>query len=449
MVTYQEFLLKMTAKGVETAVIETVQDYKGSCDFKESCIAKQYFDFENTTIKNFQKYLFTVKGNRIPDFLSANYKLRSNFMNDFVVQLSSYLCGNGVFFADTERKKLLGRRFDNMIYKASEEAQIGGFCFLYWELNKIRIFNNREALPLFDERNGELAAVIRFFTLGKNKPDTYILYESDGVTEFTVYKDEKNKTRIEREDKKAYIIDTEETKADGLSIVGERNYDRLPLFILWNNTKKSRLNGLRESIDGYDLIKSGMCNDFDQQMLYWILKGCGGMSDEVALTAFIERMKTIRAASVPEGCEVESHTLDIPSESREKYLNLLEDGLYRDAHAVNTRKLADSGNVTATAIRFAYKNLDELADEFEFSLLDTLYDLLDFLGLADLEPTFKRNLILNQQEITNTILSAAEYLDEETIIELLPFLTPEMVEQVKKRRGLIDEQPQQNKIGYN
>ena len=68
---------------------------------------------------------------------------------------------------------------------------------------------------------------------------------------------------------------------------------------MWGNAnKQSELVGIREQIDCYDLIKSKFANDIDDaSQIYWILQNAGGM-DDIDLTRFVERMKTVRAAVV-------------------------------------------------------------------------------------------------------------------------------------------------------
>ena len=58
------------------------------------------------------------------------------------------------------------------------------------------------------------------------------------------------------------------------------------------------------------------------------------------------------------------------------------------------------------------------------------------LTIAEVEdtPTFERSRISNQAELTNMILSSAEYLDDETILKKLPFLTADEIEGILERK---------------
>jgi hypothetical protein len=63
------------------------------------------------------------------------------------------------------------------------------------------------------------------------------------------------------------------------------------------------------------------------------------------------------------------------------------------------------------------------------------------LALLDIEddPIFKRNRISNQKEQTEMILSAAEYLDDETVLTKLPFISVDEVAEILKKKDKQDE----------
>jgi enoyl reductase-like protein len=108
-----------------------------------------------------------------------------------------------------------------------------------------------------------------------------------------------------------------------------------------------------------------------------------------------------------------------------------------------------AGNVTATQIEAAYEPINEAADEFEYLIIDFCEKIFEFAGIDDI-PTFKRSQMKNQTEETQMILTAANYLDEDTIVEKLPFLSNDEVEIVKRKKASEDverfrEQPEQLK----
>ena len=102
MKTYQDFL-EIAEKGEQARmdfVISAIDSYKATDLYKMALTAREYDEHRNVTIMNYQKLLYTLSGQAIPDNYSANYKLRSNFFSAFATQETQYLLGNGVTLKD-------------------------------------------------------------------------------------------------------------------------------------------------------------------------------------------------------------------------------------------------------------------------------------------------------------------------------------------------------------
>lgn len=419
-------------KDVINFVKSAIAEHKGSTMYREAKTAYEYFCRRNETILKFQKLLYTLAGEAVPDNFSANYKFRNGFFPIFVMQENSYLLGEGVTFNDDNTKeKLGGDRFDNVLMKAGEAALWGGVSFGLFNLDHVDVFNITEFVPLIGEEDGALHAGIRFWQIDVNKPLRATLFEIDGYTDYIWRSGEEGKVLKE---KRAYRQIVRESEADGTEIMDGENYPGFPIVPLWGNPlHQSEIAGLQEKIDGYDLIQSGFANDLDEaSQIYWVIKNAGGM-DDVDLRKFIERMKVVKAAVVDDsGSHAEAHTIDVPYAAREHALSEIKDSLYRDAMALDTDRLS-SGNATATAIKAAYENLDLKCDRFEMCVTDFIYGLLHLIGVKD-SPTYKRTKVINMAEDTNMIISAAQYLDDETILKHLPFLSPDEVNDIIKRK---------------
>lgn len=171
---------------------------------------------------------------------------------------------------------------------------------------------------------------------------------------------------------------------------------------------------MRESIDAYDLIKSGFANDIDDaSAIYWTIQNAGGM-DDVDLVKFVERMKTVRAAVMEDdGAKAEAHTMDVPTNARETILARLRKDLYEDYMALDTKDIA-GGAITATQIRAAYEPMDDKADQYEYQICQFIKEILTLAGIED-TPTFTRSRLVNVQEEVNTVLAASQYLDSEYV----------------------------------
>ena len=434
MKTYQDFLevAEKSDRDRMEFVLAAINDHKNSDLYQQAKIAREYDEHRNVTIITVQKLLYTLSGKAIPDNYSANYKLRSAFFPIFMRQETQYLLSNGVILKNAENKKRLGRKFDNQIQELARSALVGGVAYGFWNLDHLEVFTALEFVPLLDEENGSLRAGIRFWQVAANKPLRATLYEPDGFTQFI------RRSGKEMEilaPKRGYISVEASSEVDGTEILEYQNYPGFPIIPMYGNrARQSELVGQREAIDCYDLIKSGFADTVDEaSIIYWTISNAGGM-DEIDMARFKETMRRIGVGLVDDdGAKAEAHTLTIPVEAREALLSRLSDDLYRDFQMLDTTKI-QGGQKTATEITAAYQQMDNKVDEFEYCVGDFLYQLFALIGIDD-EPTFTRSKIVNQLEQTQMVLLAASYLDDETILSKLPWLTQEEIANILKRKS--------------
>ena len=426
MKTYQD--LQATTDKTDF-VYTAISEYKGTDMYKWAKEGELYARQQNTTIMNYQKLLYTMSGRAVPDNFTANHKCASNFFARFITQENQYLLGNGVTFQDDATKaRLGGDMFDVQLQKAGRKALASGVAYGFYNYNRVDVFGATEFVPLWDEEDGSLKAGIRFWRIANDKPLRATLYELDGYTDYIQAQGEKPRVWVNKRAQKQTVAYSE---IDGAEIYDAGNYQNFPIVPLWANPEhQSELVGLRSEIDAYDLIKSGFANDLDDaSMIYWTLENCGGM-DDIDLAKFIEHMKTVKAAVVEggDGAKAEAHTLDVPYQSRETYLTRLENDMYNDAMALNVNQIS-AGNVTATAINAAYEPLNNKTDQFEYCVREFINALLCLADINDV-PSFKRSRIANMTEETNMVLSAKDYLDRETILKHLPFLSSDEIDKL-------------------
>ncbi len=410
-----------------------IDSHKASTLYKMAVDAEEYDRQRNVTICRYQKFLYTLSGQAVPDNYSADYKLTSNFFNRFVTQENQYLLGNGVMLEDSKHKEALGRDFDNKLQNMGRNALVQGVSFGLWNLDHLDVFKLTEFAPLYDEETGALMAGIRFWQIDADKPLRAVLYETDGYTDYIRPKNDDMRVKTE---KQPYKLVRQKSEACAEEILRGENYSGFPVVPMWGNPHhQSELVGLRQSIDAYDLIKSGFANDLDDAAtIYWIINNAGGM-DDLDMAQFLERLKTVKAAALnaDDGITAEAHTIEVPYESRVAYLQRLESDMYKDYQALDVTSLV-GGEKTTVEIKAAYQPLDNKADQFEYCVLDFLWRLFEIVGIDD-NPTFQRNQIANLSEQTQMVLMAAEYLDEEMILKKLPWMTAEEIEDMQKRKA--------------
>ena len=434
MKTYQDFLEVAEKSDRERMgfVLSAINNHKDSDLYKQAVIAKEYDAHRNVTIANFQKLLYTLNGKVIPDNYSPNYKLRSNFFANFITQETQYLLGNGVTLKKEENKAKLGAGFDTRLQDAAHDALVGGVSYGFWNLDHLEVFDVTEFVPLLDEENGALRSGIRFWQVCTSKPLRATLFEPDG---FTQYIRRSGEEMMILEPKRGYVAVEATSEIDGTELLAYQNYPGFPIIPMYGNrAKQSELVGQREAIDCYDLIKSGFANTVDEaSIIYWTISNAGGM-DEIDMARFKESMRRIGVGLVDDdGAKAEAHTLAIPVEAREALLSRISDDLYRDFQMLDVTKL-QGGQKTATEITAAYQSMDNKVDQFEYCVIDFLQALFEIVGIED-EPSFTRSKVTNQLEQTQMVLLAANYLDDETILNKLPWLTQEEVAEILKRKS--------------
>ena len=437
MKTYQDFLEVAGKSDRERMefVLSAINNHKDSDLYKQAVIAKEYDAHRNVTIANFQKLLYTLNGKVIPDNYSPNYKLRSNFFANFITQETQYLLGNGVTLKKEENKAKLGAGFDTRLQDAAHDALVGGVSYGFWNLDHLEVFDVTEFVPLLDEENGTLRSGIRFWQVCTSKPLRATLFEPDG---FTQYIRRSGEEMMILEPKRGYVAVEATSEIDGTELLAYQNYPGFPIIPMYGNrAKQSELVGQREAIDCYDLIKSGFANTVDDaSVIYWTISNAGGM-DEIDMARFKESMRRIGVGLVDDdGAKAEAHTITIPVEAREALLSRISDDLYRDFQMLDVTKL-QGGQKTATEINAAYQPMDNKVDQFEYCVIDFLQALFKIVGIED-EPSFTRSKVTNQLEQTQMVLLAANYLDDETILNKLPWLTQEEVAEILKRKAAED-----------
>lgn len=412
MITYQDLLKKSTSEEKKMDFVRScIADHMRSDIYKTAKDAYEYNCHRNVTITEYQKILYKVTGEAIPDNWSANFKMACRHFHRFITQETQYLLGNGITWGKEDTEARLGTRkypIDGQLKKGAKKALWGGVAFGFYNLDHVDIFSILEFMPLYDEEDGAMKAGIRFWQIDEAKPLRATLYEMDGYTEY-MWRNERGEVTT---DKRAYKVKVRTSEADGDEIYDGENYEGFPIVPLWGNDEhQSLLVGLREQIDCYDLIKSGFANTVDEaSYVYWTLNNAGGMED-IDLAKFVERMKTVHAAVVDDyGARAESHTQEAPYASRVALLDRLDRDLYKDAMALDTERIA-GGAVTATQIEASYEDLNSKVDDFEYCILEFLEGIMRIAGVDD-EPTFTRSKIVNQTEMVQIVLQAAPYLDD-------------------------------------
>ena len=452
MKTYQDFL-EYKENGREMDFISiAINEYRESPEYKTALAADEYEAERNVTIMEFMRLIFNRNGQQVVDFTASNNKIASNFFHRLTTQRVAYSLGNGISFANAEKvneggkwvvhdttKEKLGKDFDTVLYTAGLYARQHRVSYLFWNLDHCDLFKSTEFCPLFDEYDGSLMAGIRFWSLDwGNKPVTVVLYEEDGYTKYRTRKGSKGLDLVELEPKRAYKQKIAHNNVDPDEVVGESNYSAIPIVPFWGSkNRQSDLIGMRSKIDALDLVTSGFANDLsDCSEIYWIVSNALGMTED-ELSRFRDRLKTQHIVAIDtDNTGVTPYTQEIPTAARATLISTIRAQLYEDYGGLDVHTIA--AGATNDHIDAGYQPMDEEADDFEYQVINAIRGILNIIGIDDV-PIFQRNRLSNRMEQTQMIMMAANYLDDETIIKKLPFITPDEVDSILAKKEEKDQ----------
>ena len=431
---------------------QAIGAYMKSNDYKTALEADKYEKQLNPTINNFVKMVYDITGVATPDFTSTNNKIASNFFHRLNVQRCSYLLGNGVSFAGKTRKanadgsvtivdttkEALGPDFDSIIYKAGYHALIHGWSYIFDNDGEFYEFPMTEFLPFRDEITGAIRAGVRFWSLDwGSRPIVVDLYEEDGYSRYQTAKGKYGLGALELvEEKKPYREVVQYSEADGEEVIGAKEYSAIPIVCLYGSkAKQSTLIGMKANIDAYDMVHSGYANDLTEcAQIYWLINNASGMDDN-DIKMLRDRLIFQHMAVVDESnSSITPYTQEPPYNAREACLDRIRQSLYQDFGALDVTNMS-AGSKTATEIEAAYQNMDEEADDFEDQLIVCIRQILDLMGIDDM-PTFKRNKITNQKEQTEMVMLAANYIDDETLLKKLPWITVDEINNIMLKKDM-------------
>lgn len=452
MKTYQDYL-EYKERGQELDFITAaIGEYRASPEYKIALDADEYEAERNITIMEFMRLMYNNAGQQVVDFTAANNRIASNFLHRLVTQRVAYSLGNGVSFSNAEKsyidgkwtvqdktKEMLGKDFDTVLYTAGRYARLHRVSYLFWNLDHCDLFKATEFCPLFDENDGSLMAGIRFWSLDwGSKPVTVVLYEQDGYTKYRTRPQSKGLDLVELEPKRAYKQQIAHNDVDPDEIIGESNYIAIPIIPFWGSQhRQSDLVGMRSKIDAYDLVKSGFANDLqDCAEIYWIIGNALGMTD-ADLSKFRDKLKINHVAVMDtDNTNITPYTQEVPTQARAVLIDSLRAQIYEDYGGLDVHTVA--AGATNDHIDAAYQPMDEEADDFEYQCIKAIRGILNIIGVDDM-PIFQRNRISNRMEQTQMVMMAANYLDDETVIRKLPFITPDEVDGILARKEEKDQ----------
>ena len=346
---------------------------------------------------------------------------------------------------NAEITKFLGASFAKIATDLSIEASNAGIAWLhvwkdedYQNFFRYGIVETEQLVPIFSKGfNKELVGMKRTYSDIDEEGNsvTIIEYWNDEKCAFykKVKKDVGNgETQEFLEPYNLFsVIDTAtNTKVDETNEY-EHDWGEVP-FIPFRNSADEMPDLLKykDQIDVYDKVYSGFINDLDDvQEIIFILTNYGGQDRQEFLDD-LNRFKTIKVDDY--GSEgkggVETLAVDIPTEARDKMLEITRESIFMLGQGVDPQKNIGQNN-SGVALRQMYALLELKASEHEIEFRQGFSQLIRFIMIysnkdPDIEvtQTWSRTMINNNSEQAEVVAKLAAVSSKEAIAKSNPLV---------------------------
>ena len=433
-------------------ILTLINEDKTSEKKRFARIGQKYYEGEHD-ILNYQIYYYDGDGNIQEDKFKSNIRISHPFFTELVDQQVQYMLSgeNNPIRSDLpELQAELDVYFDDDFYSELYELLIGtvskGFEYMYAVSDtdgKTR-FECADSMGVVEVRAKDTddgCEYIIFWYVdridkGKKKITRVQVWDKENVYFYVSVRDGEllKDDTVEINPRPHTIFTDKKGKQSG------KGFGFIPFFCLDNGRKQfSGLKPIKALIDDYDLMACSLSNNLQDftDALYVVSGFQGDNLDEM-----IQNLKSKKAIGVDEDGGVEIRTVDIPYQARQTKLDLDEKNIYRFGMGFNSAQIGD-GNITNVVIKSRYALLDLKCNKLEIRLKQFLRKLIHIV-LDEINKTnetdyqqkdvyfnFEREVMTNasdnaqiektdaekQQVQINTILSLANVLDDETVVQ--------------------------------
>lgn len=412
----------------------------------------KYYEGEHD-ILNYKIYYYDGDGNIQEDKFKSNIRISHPFFTELVDQQVQYMLSgeNNPIRSDLpELQTELDGYFDDDFYSELYELLIGtiskGFEYMYAVSDtqgKTR-FECADSMGVVEVRAKDTDDGCEYFIFwyidridkGKKKITRVQVWDKENVYFYVSVRDGEllKDDTVEINPRPHTIFTDEKCRQYG------KGFGFIPFFRLDNGRKQfSGLKPIKALIDDYDLMACSLSNNLQDftDALYVVSGFQGDNLDEM-----IQNLKSKKAIGVDDDGGVEIRTVDIPYQARQTKLDLDEKNIYRFGMGFNSAQIGD-GNITNVVIKSRYALLDLKCNKLEIRLKQFLRKLIQIVldeinknnetdyQQKDVYFNFEREVMTNasdnaqiektdaekQQVQINTILSLANVLDDETVVQ--------------------------------
>ena len=420
----------------------------------KTMVAERYYESKNDILN------MPIKTDEEKNPLhNADNRVAHNFHGLLVDQKASYMFTAPPLFdignqlGNGRITEVLGDKWAKTCKKLCVNASNSGIAWLHFWKDKNKQFkygvvDSKQIIPVWSSDLDEtLLAVLRVYnqideTIGEN----YTIYEYWTDTECQAFRRLTDKTIDEGLEPfvmfSKFLVDTSTSEESNIL---KHDFEMVPFIPFFNNDlRTSDLDKIKSLIDTYDKTYSGFANDLeDIQEIIFVLSGYEGTS----LKEFLQNIKKYKSIKVngDEGGAVNTLTIDIPVEARDKLLTMTRKAIFEQGQGVDPDP-QNFGNASGVALKYLYSLLELKAGlmETEFKLgFGTLIRVIcKHLNIEckQIVQTWTRTAIQNDLEQSQICQNSIEVVSMRSIRKAHP-----LVEDIAAEEKQIEEEQQEER----
>lgn len=413
----------------------------------------RYFNGDNVTIAELKRYYWSdpkpildkngqpildsngclkrYGGGFVENRYVANNRIGYGIYKDIVSQKTNSLLDETPTVSGIELDKKFLKQFGYSMKMGGQRAAGQGVSYIYQDyLGNLTVFQSENCIPYFDEMTGDLISLIRFWDIPTNYETSYQnnryqsyytiieTYTQEGLTVYST----RGKFHVE----KPLTPYKFKRTADifGNTITGESV--NLPITIFRNNSdyKSDMTPSVRAKIDIIDTVNSGFANNIeDFSDLFWVIKNASGM-DSTAFEDYVANINRSKKIIVGDGDDVNTKQIEIPTEARTKFVDLMKKELVFETGIIDTQAIAAGGDIRNIGIKLMTLKLRQRISDFEWEAYRAATDIinkrLQYIGKAgEFDIDFSEMLIGNDTELIDNANKIRPDVSRETYLELI------------------------------
>ena len=391
----------------------------------------RYYNNDNDILYE-EQYFYDNEGKKCLDETKKNNRLSHNFYGLLVKQKVGYLLGKPMNFNSTNSEvnklldDILGDKWNITAQELLKNASNKGDEWLYCYIDEngeldYTICPTEQIIPLYNNGFKQiLEGVIRYYEVVSLEGKSILAVELWTQNEVRYF-------RLDEDD--LQLVDTKSHFY--INGVGY-SFGVIPFVQFKNNEELTTdLSMVKELIDNYDKVTSGLANDLEEiQDSIYVLKGYQGTDS----SEFMNNLRYYKLIKVDEDGGVDKLELHIPIEAKNSHLKRLENDIYRLGMGVDV-SAEKLGNSSGVALKFIYSLLDLKADmseiQFKKSIRHLLKIIRNWLRISrgidfdrkEVKVTFNRSMLVNTKEQIINVTSSLGMLSRETLLANHPFVT--------------------------